>query len=144
MDHFTLIQSFFTKMQCPHCGNHLTENGVELIREEKGFYLVSVHCHHCETHVGVAMVGVEHSMNTPMQVNEFQESLGALPLKRRYRDPELTPDELERLSNYEPIKEDDVLEAHDFIQGLGRDWQKHIPKEMLERCTEPDMEHQET
>ena len=46
-----------------------------------------------------------------------------------YEDPELTPDELERLSGFEPIDNNTVIDAHEFIQNLDSSWMKFIPKE---------------
>lgn len=125
MDQFDLIQNFFAQMQCHHCKTYFVSDGIELVREEHGVFVVSVYCHGCKRQVGLAMVGVETAASISI---------------RKFKDPELTEAELDRFSGYKPILEDDVLEAHQFIQGLGRDWQKHIPAEMLERCTAPDTE----
>jgi hypothetical protein len=124
MDGFNIIQNFFTRMSCTHCQQNFEPEGIQLVRENNGVYVVSVYCHQCERQVGVAMVGLEaHG--------------GALPEGARaqagFKDPELTEEELERLSQYDVIKEDDVLEAHEFFQGLGSNWQDLIPAEMRER-----------
>ena len=49
-------------------------------------------------------------------------------------------EELERLSGFKPIREDDVLDAHHFFQNLGADWASLIPEEVRERCTAIDTE----
>lgn len=126
MDSFSLIQQFFTQMTCQHCSHNFEPNSIELIREDKGVYLVAVNCHHCERQVGVAMVGLESKEGDMVKAGS------------RFKDPELTEEELERLQVFEPIETDDVIEAHDFFQNLGKDWQKHIPQDMLERLQAPE------
>jgi hypothetical protein len=178
MDAFSLIQRFFTQMQCPHCGAHLNEGGIHLLREDGEMYLVHVECHTCHSEIGNAMVGMETPMNSMFrnamngdseivldittedddEDSETQEALfdgdpdevarlmdrlkradqpprfagaaGLGGLRRRYQDPEITAKERERLSAYKPIELDDVLEAHNFFENLGRNWQQLIPEEM--------------
>jgi hypothetical protein len=149
MDHFTLIQHFFTRVQCPHCSNHITEEGVALLREEQGMYMVSIHCNHCDSHVGVAMVGVE-SAPSGSNGSGMGSLSGRLHLsgggmhgsrKRRFKDPELTDVELERLSAFSPITHDDVLEAHHFVSSLDTGWMKHIPMQLREKFTSEVIEN---
>ncbi|MCX5921420.1 MAG: hypothetical protein NTW61_08940 [Candidatus Melainabacteria bacterium] len=216
MEAFPFVQQFFTTLQCPHCGAHLQEQGISLIKEENEVFLVHIDCGVCESHVGVAMVGVEtiqagrpsrkasltdaiasaielmerktsavdefsivedeeddddddnheenidyqedqqagferlieavkaHNTSTSLKVPHFAGALGlGGAVRRRYVDPELPPEERKRLAKFKPVETDDVIEAHQFISGLGKDWMKHIPKEMLERCTTPEMESEE-
>jgi hypothetical protein len=186
MDAFSLIQRFFTQMQCPHCGAHLDEGGIRLLREDNDMYLVHVECHHCHSEIGNAMVGMETPMNTMLrnamqsdssvvvETDEDEETMefevdatlfdgdpdevarlmdrlkqaqrmprfagaaGLGGLRRRYQDPELDAKERERLSTFKPIEFDDVLDAHAFFEGLGRDWQKLIPEEMRSVSLEDD------
>jgi uncharacterized radical SAM superfamily protein len=141
MNHFSLIQKFFTRMTCPHCGSHIHERGVELVREMNGLFLVSVTCSHCGQHVGMAMVGVdreEASSSSSQQGNAMgMPSPDVLQrqglLKRRYKDPELTPHERKRLSAFAPIGFDDVLDVHHTLDTLGTDWHKRIPPDVLQR-----------
>lgn len=123
MDAFSLIQSFFSQMRCNFCSHSFEPEDIQLIRQEDGIYIVNVFCNHCGTQNGVAMVGVE----MPAEVPYFE-------------DPELTTDEIERLSEFEPINEDDVLDAHHFFNQLDADWMKFIPPEMRQSETEPQME----
>ena len=67
MDAFSLIQRFFTQMQCPHCGAHLEEQDIHLLREDGDVYLVHVDCHHCHSEIGNAMVGMETSMSSMLR-----------------------------------------------------------------------------
>jgi hypothetical protein len=118
MDGFNIIQNFFTRMRCNFCEENLEPEGVQLIRHDKGVYIVNVHCTHCTRQMGTAMVGIEGA--------ELTQS------GREYVDPELTESELERLADYKPIGYDDVLEAHQFFTNLDSDWRKYLPKETLE------------
>ncbi len=124
MDGFNIIQSFFTRMRCNFCTTHLEPEGIELIRHDKGVYIVNVHCVHCSKQMGIALVGLE----------------GSDHVSHNYVDPELTPQELERLGNFEPIDYDDVLNAHDFFSNLDSDWQKFVPEEMRQLEILPEME----
>ncbi len=127
MDGFSIIQNFFTRMRCNFCSSHLEPEGIELIRHDKGVYVVNVHCTHCSRQMGIALVGLEGSELTSRS-NE------------QYEDPELTPDELERLSIFEPIGYDDVLDAHEFFNNLDENWQKYVPEEMRQLEIEPEPE----
>jgi hypothetical protein len=128
MNHFALIQKFFTRMTCPHCGSAIHEHGVELVREMNGMFLVSVSCTHCHQHVGMAMVGVDkeaHQQASPAALQ--RQGL----LRRRYQDPELTPTERQRLASFSPIGFDDLLDVHEEVSSLGADWVTRIPPDIL-------------
>jgi hypothetical protein len=56
---FRVIQQFFTKMQCQVCHAHLHTDGIELLKEENGTFLVNLHCTNCDTQMGVAVVSAE-------------------------------------------------------------------------------------
>jgi predicted HAD superfamily phosphohydrolase len=130
MDSFSIIQNFFTRMHCNFCSSPFEPEGIQLIREEDGFYIVSVSCCACERQIGVAMVGVE----------ALGEEAAAAKNRRQYDDPELTPDELERFEQFAPVNYDDVLSAHEFFNQLDEGWMRFIPQEILERCTDSDKE----
>ena len=126
MDAFQLIQNFFTRMRCNYCSHSFSPEDIQLIRQDESIYIVNVYCNHCSTQNGVAMVGVE----VPGEGQVFP-------------DPELTEEELERLADFQPITDDDVLEAHEFISQLDGNWTRFIPQEMLERCTVPETESED-
>jgi hypothetical protein len=126
MDAFQLIQNFFTRMRCNFCSHTFSPDDIQLIRQDEGIYIVNVYCNHCRTQNGVAMVGVE--------VPELQNS---------FPDPELTENELVRLAEFQPITENDVLDAHEFFSTLQGDWMKFIPSEMLEHQIELETESQD-
>ncbi|MEM0951918.1 MAG: hypothetical protein AAGI66_07230 [Cyanobacteria bacterium P01_H01_bin.74] len=119
MDAFQLIQNFFTRMQCNFCSQPFRPDDIELIRQEDAMFIVNVHCGKCNKQNGVAMVGLETA-----------EDRKAFNLHKGFTDPELTEDEMVRLSEYDPINEDDVLDAHNFFQELDEHWQTFIPEEM--------------
>jgi hypothetical protein len=116
MDAFPLIQNFFTRMRCNFCSHSYSPEDIQLIRQDEGVYIVNVYCNHCHTQNGVAMVGVEVPNGTGM-----------------FPDPELTDEELIRLAEFNPITEDDVLDAHTFFNNLDGNWMRFIPPETLER-----------
>jgi hypothetical protein len=126
MDAFQLIQTFFTRLRCNFCSHSFSPDDIQLLRQEEGIYIVNVYCNQCDTQNGVAMVGVE----VPKNAHPFP-------------DPELTEEELIRLAEFEPITEDDVLSAHEFINQMDGGWQRFIPQEMLARCTETETESQD-
>ncbi len=172
MDAFNIIQHFFTRFHCQHCDSVFQQDDIELIRQEgESVYIVNVFCHHCNTHNGVAMVGVEtHDglsdddgedleglqlsdlLEEPGYAHDFGSDMEFLtrrrrPRKQRFADPELTKKERRRLSKFSAISEDDVLDAHYFFQNLGSDWQAFIPanlkpEEALVLETIPEETHQ--
>lgn len=129
MDTFGIIQHFFTRMECNFCQEAFEPEDVELVGEGDGMYIVSVHCHHCGRHNGVAAVGVESAPHSR-----------AIQDAKRFKDPEFTDDDRQRLAQSPVIDEDAVLEAHEFIQSMGADWQRFIPEEIRQRYTTPDTE----
>jgi hypothetical protein len=127
MDAFALIQNFFTRMRCNFCSHSFSPDDIQLLRQDEGVYIVNVYCNHCRTQNGVAMVGVEVPDGTP----------AAFP------DPELTDQELIRLAEFNPITDDDVLDAHTFFSSLDANWMTLIPEEMIERYTAPETESED-
>lgn len=120
MDSIQVIQHFFAKMRCNYCHSHFQPQGISLVREEEDVFIVDVSCAHCERHAGLAMVSLDR--------NAFPN------LKPRFKDPELTPDELERLSAFEPISDNDVLDAHHFFQNMESNWQKYLQQNLNENA----------
>ncbi|MBY0402762.1 MAG: hypothetical protein K2X66_02605 [Cyanobacteria bacterium] len=139
MDSFSIIQNFFTSMHCNLCTAAFDPEGIELLRKEDGFFIVSVTCKACDTQIGVAMVGIEGNLS---DLDESDlELVGARPLKaKRFKDPELTEAELERFSQFDTVSFDDVLDAHQFFSTLDGDWTQHVPTEILERCKDSHRE----
>jgi hypothetical protein len=126
MDAFSLIQNFFTQMRCNFCSQPFEPDDIQLIRQDAGICIVNVFCNHCGTQNGVAMVGVESPADTPY-----------------FEDPELTPAEIDRLAEFEPISADDVLDAHHFLEKMDADWMKFIPPEMRQLKIETPSESED-
>ncbi len=119
MNHFEIIQRFFSRMRCTFCSHHLEPDGIELIRQEEDVYVVNVECLRCTRPMGVALVGIECSS----EAEDAEEELTLL-------DPELSPEEFDRLAQFSPVDYDDVIAAHRFFSTLDADWRKHLPPEM--------------
>lgn len=134
MNPFKLIQHFFSRMHCHHCEANLQPDGIELLRQENQFFIVKVSCLSCHEQLGVAMVGLEERDGHPgeLATGDLLEGLEELldPTEGgRFPDPELTEEEAERLSAYEPVTSDDVIEAHRFFNELGTNWREHLPEQ---------------
>lgn len=145
MDSFSIIQNYFSNLQCSYCDAHFEPEGIQLIREQQGFFVVSVGCAQCGKHNGVAMVGVETSEEGGLDQDVVEKTkLETLKRRRRFKDPELTKAELKRLEQFDPISEDDVLDAHHFFQNLDANWTELIPSEIRQRYTNSDTESPST
>jgi hypothetical protein len=108
---FRAIQEYFQQKSCRYCSNSFTSDGIQLIREEPGMLVVRVTCSCCGRPLGVAIVGT----GVP------QERM------RTERPPEWTKKDSQRFAGKPAITYDDVLAAHEFFDGLGADWSRHLP-----------------
>lgn len=127
MKNFSVVQEHFRKLRCAHCGEPFTPEGVKLLREEKDYWVVRVHCTACNQPAGVAIVGVEYEGGS--EVKEAAPAASATPTPvNRSRGVFSSRREEERFSSLPPISLDEVLDAHDFFAELGEDWVKHLPK----------------
>ncbi|MDD3420212.1 MAG: hypothetical protein PHE78_06380 [Candidatus Gastranaerophilales bacterium] len=105
MKDLEVIKLFFSKMKCTRCENTFDEEDIEVLRQEDCYTVVRVHCQHCEKNIGLAILGIDKDQmmkSLDMDCGEIEQTPPAI--------------------DYE-----DVLEAHDFFQGLGDDWVKHLP-----------------
>ncbi len=130
MKNFTVVQEHFRKLRCAHCQQAFTPEGVKLLREEKDYWVVRVHCTACQQPAGVAIVGVEYETGeTPAPDRAEREHVGAgvpAPVSR-VRGIFSSRKEEEKFSKLSTISSDDVLNAHDFFNKLGSDWMRHLP-----------------
>ena len=104
------ITKLFADLCCSECKHDFTEESISIIRQEHGLYVVQVTCEHCNKTFGLAFLGLESITLKPAEVE----------------------DEYLRLTIQEgpaTITEDDVLDAHRFIQNMDSDWSKYIPEE---------------
>ena len=101
------VKFIFSKMVCSCCDEQFTPDCVEIIRVEGNCAIVKIECTHCHKNYGIAVVGIE-------TVDEDAEC-------DRVAVPDLPA-----------ITFNDVLEAHEFIDKMGSDWMKYIPREFKE------------
>ena len=97
-------EKLFANLCCSQCKSGFDGDSVTVKREEAGLTVFNLACQHCSKNFGAAFVG-----------------FSGLELKEN-------PAPLEVQEGPEPINYDDVIEAHNFIQELDGDWQKHLPK----------------
>lgn len=125
MKNFSVVQEHFRKLRCAHCQQAFTPEGVKLLREEKDYWVVRVHCTSCQQPAGVAIVGVEYEgSEAPVTERGDRETVQTT---QRVRGIFSSRKEEERFSKLDAISDDDVLNAHDFIANLGSDWMRHLP-----------------
>lgn len=114
MENFELVQDFFCKMHCSNCKSHFKPDGIKLLKEESGYYIIRLTCIECNQPVGIAIVGIKE----PPLIDA--------------NDPPLLTDHLMKKGNQEeeppPISYNDVINAHKFFSNLSSDWSKHIKK----------------
>jgi hypothetical protein len=108
---FQAIQEYFQQKCCRHCSNQFSADGIKLLREEPGVFVVRVICQRCGHPLGVAIVGA-----APAQNKKYSD----LPLDWTRKDAH-------RLQHLPPISYDDVLSAHQFFASLDNNWQQHLP-----------------
>lgn len=120
---FSLIQEHFRKLRCSHCQAAFTPDGVKLLREEKDYMVVRVHCTSCQEPSGVAVVGLDFDGNQVTPKAERAEK-APTPVRSIFSSRK----EEERFAQLKPISSDELLDATAFIRDLGDDWMRHLPK----------------
>ena len=128
MKNFAVVQEHFRKLRCAHCQQSFTPEGVKLLREEKDYWVVRVHCTACQQPAGVAIVGVEYESNdlpVPADRSEREATVAAAPQK--VRGVFSSRKEEEKFSKMDAISSDEMLDATEFIRNLGSDWMRHLP-----------------
>lgn len=112
MENFESVQDFFCKMHCSSCDSNFKPEGITLLKEESGFFIIKIICTECNQSVGIALVGIKER-----PIIDLDDSF-------------LFPDKQDQSSfaakELAPINYDDVINAHDFFSNLGHDWMKHI------------------
>ena len=128
MKNFSVVQEHFRKLRCAHCNEAFSPEGVKLLREEKDYWVVKVHCTACNQPAGVAIVGVEY------ESSDGGRERGELPApvpsygSARSRAVFSSRREEEKFSNMQPISEDEVIDAHKFFNELSSNWMDFLPK----------------
>ena len=96
------LKLLLSGMCCSVCKHDFDENAITVIREEKELLVLRITCPECGKGFGIALLGTGKDSvkdDTPL---EFQPCPS-------------------------PISYDDVLDAHNFIDKLDKDWSKYIP-----------------
>lgn len=126
MKNFSVVQEHFRKLRCAHCNEAFTPEGVKLLREEKDYWVVRVHCTACNQPAGVAIVGVEYEssdVTAPAEASR-EAAVGSTRVRGIFSSRR----EEEKFAGMPPISQDEVLDAHSFFTGLGSDWMSQLPK----------------
>lgn len=97
-----LIQQIVEHVTCSVCGHHYGKSDVQIIGRREQVWAMKVHCRECRTKALLLAV-----------VNDT----GTRPV---YTD--LAPDEWERFRESPPISVDDVIQAHEYLQGYDGDF----------------------
>jgi hypothetical protein len=124
MKNFSTVQEHFRKLRCSHCEARFSPEGIKLLREEKDYWVVRVHCTACDQPSGVAVVGVEFEGGEKMNQEPNPQEFTARVTRRATFQ---TKAEEKKFQAMPPISADDMLNAHSFFQSLGADWAKHLP-----------------
>ena len=130
MKNFSVVQEHFRKLRCAHCQQSFTPDGVKLLREEKDYWVVRVHCTACQQPAGVAIVGVEYDSAdapAPEKIERESSATATATGTQRVRGIFSSRKEEEKFSKMTAINSDDLLNAHQFIANLGSDWMRHLP-----------------
>lgn len=97
------ISKLFSQLCCSRCKADFDENSVDIMRNEDDEMLVmKLNCQYCGKSFGVAFLGISDF--------DLKEEDEALKIQ----------------AESEPITVDEVLDAHEFIQSLDKNWTKYI------------------
>lgn len=100
------IKQFFINMPCFKCNNLFTEDKIHLLRNESNYQVLKISCD-CGKNIGIAIMG--------LGLDEITSNV------------EIDND------NMAAINSDDVLNAHQFICNLDKDWHKYLPNITFEQ-----------
>ena len=95
------LEKMFSNLCCSQCRNGFDADSITIKREEDDFLVVSLECRHCNKNFGIAFIG-------------FSE------VDVKNEEP------LEVVYGPEPISYDDVIDAHNFIKDLDKNWSKYM------------------
>lgn len=124
---FQAIREYFQRRTCRHCSQPLAAEGIELVREEPGVLVVRVGCSLCGHPVGIALVGMNPQSNSPCP-KAAGRAAAIQPSQELRHPPEWSRKDIQKLSGKPAITYDDVLDAHKFLESLGPDWARLLPK----------------
>ncbi len=101
------IKKLLENMCCSVCRHDFDEDSIQIKRQENNLLVLQIICPECGKSFGLALLGT-----------------GDESIKQDKKDEPLTFQECP-----EPINYDDVLNGHNFIDKLEKDWTKYIPEE---------------
>ena len=123
MNDFSIVQAHFRKLRCTHCQQAFAPEGVKLLRQEKDYWVVRVHCLACQRPSGIAVVGADYQFEGGGEPQAPEQTAG-----ERNRLVFTSQAEAERFETMKPISADEMLDAFRFIQSLDAGWTKLLPK----------------
>jgi hypothetical protein len=126
MNKFSMIQEHFRKLRCSHCQSAFTPDGVKLLREEKDYMVVRVHCTSCQEPSGVAVVGLD--FDGAQVAAPRAEKTAEKAEKTLVRSIFSSRKEEEKFSKLAPISADELLDATAFIRDLDGGWMRHLSR----------------
>ncbi|MBQ4124088.1 hypothetical protein IJD44_10295 [bacterium] len=101
------FKKLFSGFCCSVCKHDFDEDSIFIKREEKNLIVLQIVCSDCGKNFGLAILG-----DNPIEIKNKE-------------DDELVIQECPL-----PISYDDVLDAHNFIDKLEKDWNKYIPDDL--------------
>lgn len=125
MNKFSMIQEHFRKLRCSHCQSSFTPDGVKLLREEKDYMVVRVHCTSCQEPSGVAVVGLDFD---GAQVSSPRADKAEKAEKTLVRAIFSSRKEEEKFAKLQPISADELLDATTFIREMDAGWMRHLAR----------------
>lgn len=93
------IKNLFKNLCCSKCKNEFENDSITIIHKDDKLLTINLTCTKCNKDFGLAYLNIEKGDN-----------------------------ELEIQDGPDPINTDDVINAHNFIKQLDKNWQKYIPK----------------
>jgi len=102
----TKISKLLSGLCCSVCKHDFDENAIHIKREEKNLLVLQIVCQECGKNFGTALLGMPSNFDENDNDNALE--IQDCPL---------------------PINYDDVLDAHNFIDKLEKDWNKFIPED---------------
>ena len=97
------FDKLFENLCCSECKNGFDADSITVKRDEEGLLVLSLECKNCGKNFGIAFLGfsdIEVKNIEPLDVTEGPE----------------------------PISYNDVIDAHEFIKNLDKNWAKYLPK----------------
>jgi len=115
MEYLDYINEFFSHVKCSNCDEFFNNESIELVRQESNNIVVRITCAKCGKNLGLAILGIDRAQHkNSLDFSEDTSNKSDMPVS-------VNADE-------SPITYDDVIEAHQFFNGLGEDWSKYLPK----------------